>query len=279
MFKQYILHNDTRYLSKINKTYEKNRLEDVRFIQPHVSWDEFERKRGRVKRCQSIYGDTEYFIQQLCIRIGDDWEKKVFSRRKVDTVGIKRLGIPGHQGTTIRLMCGSRRYAIKLIKKCGCAELLKQARMQQLASEYNITCPVYAAYSGNISFIAMPMLEKRLVDVYKEGDTLSRKHQTQLFNITKKLDEEAGILHNDSNCLNIMIDSSGNLKYIDFDLSKMRTSSDIKRIPYHNLWNIQILDCFLPTKYRHCDGIHIGSHFIDRWTSFFNVDIPKNWSY
>ena len=51
----------------------------------------------------------------------------------------------------------------------------------------------------------MEKLEKRLIDVYKKGETLSEKHQNQLIKIMEALDD-VEVLHNDGNSLNLMLD-------------------------------------------------------------------------
>mgnify|MGYP004155661293 CR=1 FL=1 len=111
-----------------------------------------------------------------------------------DVPSVKRLGVPGRQGTTIQLYCDGEYYAVKVARKgtsCGDGAtggmgFLKQARMQQLASEYSVTCPVDAVYCGHktdVSFMVMPVFKDRLVDRYPRGSTLSLKHQKQLWNL------------------------------------------------------------------------------------------------
>jgi len=195
--------------------------------------------------------------------LGKNWAKRVLDPKdKLNVKGVKRLGVPGRQGTTIGLevkCCGSaacKMYAIKVTRQgtsCGDGAtggmgFLKQARMQQLASKHGVTPPVDAVYCGHkkdVSFMVMPVLAHRLIDVYKKGSTLSEKHQKQLWDLYKILDTKVGIVHNDMNCLNIMIDGNDNLKLIDFDRSKVIEKKDIKRRgPYINLTFLELVNCF-----------------------------------
>ncbi len=209
------------------------------------------------------FGEVEKFKKCLEKSLGKNWAKRVLDPKdKLNVKGVKRLGVPGRQGTTIGLevrCCGStscKMYAIKVTRKgtsCGDGAtggmgFLKQARMQQLASEYGVTPPVDAVYCGgkkDVSFMIMPVLAHRLIDVYKKGSTLSEKHQKQLWNLYKILDTKVGIIHNDMNCLNIMIDDKDNLKLIDFDRSKVIEKKDIKkRGAYINLTFLELVNCF-----------------------------------
>jgi len=209
------------------------------------------------------FGQVDKFRTCLENSLGKNWGKRVLDENdKLSVKGVRRLGVPGRQGTTIGLeikCCGGSScgmYAIKVARKgtsCGDGAtggmgFLKQARMQQLASEHGVTPRVDAVYCGgkkDISFMVMPVLAHRLVDVYKKGYTLSEKHQKQLWNLYKILDTKVGILHNDSNCLNIMIDGKDNVKLIDFDRSKVIEKKDIKRRgPYINISFLDMLNCF-----------------------------------
>ena len=173
-------------------------------------------------------------------------------------------------------------YAIKVTRKgtsCGDGAtggmgFLKQARMQQLASEYGVTPPVDAVYCGDkkdVSFMVMPVLAHRLIDVYKKGSTLSEKHQKQLWDLYKILDTKVGILHNDMNCLNVMIDGNDNLKLIDFDRSKVIEKKDIKkRGAYINLNFLVLVNCFSMYKISPGEGLvknYIRTHGgnVDSW--------------
>ena len=57
-----------------------------------------------------------------------------------------------------------------------------------------------------------------VVDAYPKGSEMSTAHQLQMIRCFLRLDE-AGILHNDGNALNLMLDFDNRLKIIDFGLS------------------------------------------------------------
>ena len=157
-----------------------------------------------------------------------------------DIKGIKRLGVPGRQGTVIQLNYKGKLYAIKVAPKktssgngeTGAMGFLKQARMQQIASQFGITAKVYAIYCGHNlkpSFMVMDSMNKRLVDIYDKNSSMSKKHQLQLWNLYKYMDEEIGIIHNDINPLNIMTDFDNNIKLIDFDRSQIIENKHLKK--------------------------------------------------
>jgi hypothetical protein len=204
------------------------------------------------------FGRVEYFKKQLEKHLGAKWSKRVLNKKDdlSDVPSVKRLGVPGRQGTTIQLYCDGEYYAVKVARKgtsCGDGAtggmgFLKQARLQQLASEYGVTCPVDAVYCGHktdVSFMVMPVFKDRLIDRYPKGSTLSLKHQKQLWNLRLKLDAYVGILHNDGNCLNVMIDFDDNIKLIDFDRSVVFEKKHIKKYGcYPNLHFLSVLNCF-----------------------------------
>ncbi len=103
--------------------------------------------------------------------------------------------------------------------------LLHQARIQMILSDYGIAPKVYAIYCGHdkdISFIAMERVKEIL------PLPISKRHSKQLINHLKILDR-LGIIHNDHNLYNIMIDFNDNVKLIDFDRSFLLSQ---KNFPY-----------------------------------------------
>jgi hypothetical protein len=224
------------------------------------------------------FGRVEYFKKQLNKHLGAKWRDRVLDLNDdlSDVPSVKRLGIPGRHGTTIQLYCDGKYYTVKITRKgvsCGDGAtggmgFLKQARMQQLASEYGVTCPVDAVYCGHktdVSFMVMPDFKERMIDRYSKGSTLSLKHQKQLWNLFLKLDSHVGILHDDLNCLSskillprlsdyaeqsnglytFVIDFNNNVKLIDFDRSVVIEKKHIKKYGcYPNLYFIWVLNCF-----------------------------------
>ena len=245
-------------------------------------------KEYRIDRLNSVkfhgtkFGKVDFFKKCLKDSLGENWAERVLDKEEsLDNVdGISRLGIPGRQGTTIKIKakcCAGgnnecKYYAVKVAPKgtaCGDGAtggmgFLKQARMQQLASEHGVTIPVDAVYCGgkkDVSFMVMAPLKTRFVDFYGKGETVSTKHQHQLWDLYRILDQEVGIMHNDSNCLNIMLDKDDNLMLIDFDRSKVTEKKDIKKWgPYINLNFLNLVNCF--KKYRRIPGKELVHNYI-----------------
>ena len=245
---QYLLENNPK---KLNINYRKGRLNNVTF---------YKTKFGQVEKFQKI----------LERKIGKNWEKQVLDiSNELNIPGIRRLGKPGRQGTVIELEHKNKKYAIKVTQKgvkCGDGAtggmgFLKQARMQEIAAEYDITCHIYAVYCGDkkeSSFMVMDVMGERLIDLYRNNE-MSQKHQEQLWNLYKKLDSEVGIIHNDDNPLNIMTDINGNIKIIDFDRSKIIEYKDIHKwgknpnirfLPLRRLRHYNISANWLKQKYK-----------------------------
>lgn len=225
---------------KLNMEYRKERLNSVTF---------YDTKYGKVKKFQNILENI----------IGKDWEKKVLHiSEPLHIPNIKRLGVPGRQGTVIQLIHNNKKYAIKVTQKgvkcgdgaTGVMGFLKQARMQEISYKYYVTCKVHSVYCGDKkepSFMVMDAMSERLVDLYR-NKKMSQKHQKQLWNLYKKLDEEVGIIHNDMNPLNIMIDLNGDVKLIDFDRSKITEYKDIKK--WGNYPNLRFMNLLSLRRYK-----------------------------
>jgi hypothetical protein len=266
--KKYIENENVQLLDMLDE-WENERLNNVEFKSVNVpntsafNPPDFDPK----------YGNVEYFKNCLVKQLGANWSDRVLNPEDLfsDIQTVKRLGVPGRQGTTIKIKCDGKDFAIKVAAKgtyCGYGigrtdgekkeqdarepyieigdGFLHQARLQQLASEYNVTVPVEAVYCGgqdDVSFIAMLPLKTRLVDYYKHGETFLLKHQKQLWELYKTLDERVGIVHNDVNNLNLMLDDEDNVKLIDFDRSEMINKRWlVKNGPYTNLLFISYLN-------------------------------------
>jgi serine/threonine protein kinase len=252
---------DKKAINGLNVKYRNKLLHSVRF-----------------GKKQTMYGEVDYFKKCLVDTLGKHWAKNVLDTKvDVDIPGVvKRLGKPGRQGTVILLTCGGKKYAVKVTRKgtsCGDGAtggmgFLKQARLQELASKYKCTCPVLAVFCGHkksSSFMVMPPMKDRLVDIYKKGETLSEKHQRQLWNIYLAMDTSVGVIHNDSNCLNIMTDMKNNIKLIDFDRSAVIEKKHIVKYgAYVNLDFMNLLGCF--TKY----SINPGKILMKKYCDLFN---------
>jgi len=261
--------------------------------------DEWENERlNNVLFCGTKYGNTKFFKNCLVKQLGENWSDRVLDPKDLlsDIQTVKRLGVPGRQGTTIKIKCDGKDYAIKVAAKgtyCGNGigrtdvekkdedarepyveigdGFLHQARLQQLASKYKVTVPVEAVYCGgqdDVSFIAMLPLKTRLVDYYQDGETLLLKHQKQLWDLYKTLDKQVGIVHNDGNRLNLMLDDEDNVKLIDFDRSEMINKRWlVKHGPYPNLSLMSVLNLWLL--------VFPGQHLLANYHRLFGTPFYK----
>lgn len=129
------------------------------------------------------------------------------------------LGKPGKDGVTYKVDYKGLRLAVKQFKpKKAFSSISKEANLQERAAETGAAPKVYHV-SRTHKYIVMDRMAKRIVDVYgKKGDTLSDKHQMELVDCFLKLDD-ADILHNDGNALNLMVDYDDRAIVIDFGLS------------------------------------------------------------
>ncbi len=247
------------------KLYNWMKLNSVTFPMPNVTYDQFAADPAAAARSPRPWGEVEYFLTELRSKLGSNWAKKVLAIYKNPKTGeeepvhdlskvrgVKRLGVPGRQGTVIKLTFNGIDYAIKVAAKttsCGDGStggmgFLKQARLQQIAAEWGVTCPVYAVHcipgKKEMPFMAMPMMGQRLVDIYGYNGEWSEQHQKEFWNLRLLMDTYVGMVHNDGNCLNVMTDPHGNVKLIDFDRSYLM---DPKHNKDHGFYNNL---CFMP---------------------------------
>ncbi len=141
------------------------------------------------------------------------------------------LGVPGKEGKTFQVLLDDGRIAAMKtfhVENKSSATIKKEAELQQKAADRGISPAVIDVQTSTTpKYILMEKLEKRVVDHYGRGDTLSPMHQDQLIEHMKHLDE-INILHDDGNVLNLMLDDKDNLKLIDFDLAREFTAEDVK---------------------------------------------------
>lgn len=131
------------------------------------------------------------------------------------------LGVPGKEGVTYRMDWNGKEYAVKTFKKRKSGRMIeKEAGFQRIAAEHGVA-PKVILVDQKEKFIVMERVAMRLIDFMRQRNvsTLSEKHQAQLIEAMKALDE-AGLLHNDGNMLNLMVDHQGNLKIIDYGMAK-----------------------------------------------------------
>ena len=130
---------------------------------------------------------------------------------------IKQLGKDGAQGVVYLVEFNNGlRAAMKQFKKTkSSARIQAEADLQKKASDAGISPEVMHVDLENKRIFMEPM-QCRLVDVLKRT---SPHFEDDLIRIMKTLDD-IGILHNDGNALNLMLDHDDQLKIIDFGLAK-----------------------------------------------------------
>ena len=130
---------------------------------------------------------------------------------------IKQLGKDGAQGVVYLVeFPNGLRAAMKQFKKTkSSARIQAEADLQAKASDAGISPEVMHVDLENKRIFMEPM-QCRLVDVLKRT---SPRFEDDLIRIMKTLDD-IGILHNDGNALNLMLNSDDQLQIIDFGLAK-----------------------------------------------------------
>ena len=122
-------------------------------------------------------------------------------------------GKKGKEGTTFR----AGEYAVKLFKKKkSSTKLAKEADLQSTAADYGVA-PVVHFVSTTEKFIIMDALEETIVDKGRreKWTSLPAEYRAQLYALCKRLDT-AGVVQNDGNPLNLMLDGNGRLFIIDY---------------------------------------------------------------
>jgi len=130
---------------------------------------------------------------------------------------IKQLGQDGAQGVVYLVeFPNGLRAAMKQFKKTkSSAKITAEADFQQRAADANIAPDVMHVDTENKRIFMEPM-QVRVVDVLESG---SKRFADDLRHIMETLDD-IGILHNDGNALNLMLNDNDELRIIDFGLAK-----------------------------------------------------------
>jgi len=132
-------------------------------------------------------------------------------------------GKKGKEGTTfVATGLSGTEYAIKLFKATkSSAKLKKEASCQTLAAAKGVS-PRVMAVNTTHKYIIMEKLEETIVDfmqrMYPEEGSekpLSVAHQLRIIEICEKLDQ-ANVVQNDGNPLNLMMTKDDNIMIIDF---------------------------------------------------------------
>jgi len=147
--------------------------------------------------------------------------------RQAITSRFQISGKKGKEGTTfVATGHSGTEYAIKLFKSTkSSAKLNTEATLQQLASVQGISPRVMAVNTVQ-KYIIMEKLEETIVDfMYRKYPVkgsekpLTTKQQRRIIEICQKLDD-AKVLQNDGNPLNLMLTKKGKIMIIDFGVCK-----------------------------------------------------------
>ena len=130
---------------------------------------------------------------------------------------LKRLGQDGAQGVVSLVeFPNGLRAAMKQFKKSkSAARIQAEADFQARAAEAGIAPEVMHVDLDNKRIFMEPM-QARVVDVLQHG---AEHFRQDLMHIMRTLDD-IGVLHNDGNALNLMLNGQDELQIIDFGLSK-----------------------------------------------------------
>ena len=158
-------------------------------------------------------------------------EYENYKKEKIDKyTKIQQLGNKGKEGITYLVKTNDDlKYAMKTFKKNKSSDKLrKEARFQEIASEYNIS-PKIIEIDTVSKYIVMEKLDKHLFDVLKEKNgILSIEQQKQVIKIFKILDK-CQIFHADCNLMNYMYKNK-KLYIIDFGMAKDIDDKLIKKL-------------------------------------------------
>ena len=141
-----------------------------------------------------------------------------------------QLGVAGIDGVTYKAEINGKNYAIKTFKKKKSTKKIeKEVEYQRLAADAGIS-PKVLNVNLKKKYIVMELMNELLIDYMKRKGLkkLEKEIQFQLVACMEILDN-IGILHNDGNIRNIMLDNNNEIKIIDFGFSKLIKKAD-KRI-------------------------------------------------
>ena len=138
-----------------------------------------------------------------------------------------QLGLSGKEGTCMLVKeiinNVEVEYAKKIFKKTKSPKIVqKEAELQEKAYNAGVAPKVISVDLSKPPSITMEKMDKTIIDVINEQNgILTEEQQIQILSLYQKLDN-IGLLHNDSNPLNIMI-VGDKWKLIDCGMSKKIT--------------------------------------------------------
>ena len=130
---------------------------------------------------------------------------------------LKQMGQDGAQGVVslVEFPNGLRAAMTQFKASKSSTMIQKEADFQTRAADAGIA-PEVMFVDLEKKRIFMEPMESRVVDVLKSGHLQFTKDLHYIMNTMDRI----GILHNDGNALNLMLDTDDNLKIIDFGLAK-----------------------------------------------------------
>ena len=150
---------------------------------------------------------------------------KSMTRKQIED-SFKISGKKGKEGTTFR----AGQYAVKLFQSTKASSKVKtEADLQSMAAAKGVA-PVVHYVSTTQKFIVMDALSQTIVDKGKreKWTKLPEAYAAQLYALCKRLDA-AGVVQNDGNPLNLMLDGNGRVYIIDYGFAKKITAAVKKK--------------------------------------------------
>ena len=150
---------------------------------------------------------------------------KSMTRKKIED-SFKISGKKGKEGTTFR----AGQYAVKLFKTTKSdKKISEEAEKQSMAAAFGVS-PAVHYVSTTQNFIVMDALKETIVEKGKreEWTRLPEVYAAQLYALCKRLDA-AGVVQNDGNPLNLMLDGNGRMYIIDYGFAKKITAAVKKK--------------------------------------------------
>ena len=150
---------------------------------------------------------------------------KSMERGKIEE-SFKISGKKGKEGTTFR----AGQYAVKLFKATKSEKKIsEEAEKQSMAAAFGVA-PAVHYVSTTEKFIVMDALKETIVERGKRENwtVLPDEYAAQLYALCKRLDA-AGVVQNDGNPLNLMLDGNGRMYIIDYGFAKKITAAVKKK--------------------------------------------------
>jgi tRNA A-37 threonylcarbamoyl transferase component Bud32 len=152
---------------------------------------------------------------------------------------LKQLGKSGKEGTTFEVEHSDTkvRAAMKQFKdKKSTKTFEKEVEMQKMAQPLS---PIIYDQCIDPPRLVMEKMSMTLPElIIKQGNKLSDEQQLSLIKLCEEMNK-TGVMHNDPNPLNIMVDDKGNFRFIDFGMSK--PLSKIKKSNNKKIDNVSLL--------------------------------------